>query len=179
MGDALQFNAYIDFFRTHAPRFRNTRPTSGHDWLFRLDFEPIDNLSLYAQLRSKTWDQQLDAWDRFGRETIVMGSESRSNARIHLEYQVLESLRLRTRFDVVRWNATSSPSSLGYLVYQDFRLTPSSSLTIDARITLFETDDFNSRVFQFENDLLYVMSNAMLFDQGQRTYVVISCSIWF
>lgn len=173
LDDALQLNAYIDFFRTHAPRFRNSRPTSGHDWLFRLDFEPTDNLSLYGQLRSKTWDQQMDGSDLFGRETIVMGSESRSNARMHLEYQVIESLRLRTRFDVVRWNTTSSPSSLGYLVYQDFRVTPSSSLTIDARITLFETDDFNSRVFQFENDLLYVMSNAMLFDQGQRTYVVI------
>lgn len=115
----------------------------------------------------------MDASDNFGREAIVMGTETRSNARLHLEYQALDVLRLRTRFDVVRWCATSSPSSFGYLVYQDFRLTPTSTLTIDARITLFETDDFNSRVFQFENDLLYVMSNAMLFDQGQRTYIVI------
>jgi len=172
-GDDIQFNAYIDFFRTHAPRFRNTRPTSGYDWLARLGFQPMQNLSIYGQLRSKKWNQEMEAADPFGRETIYMGSEIRSNARLHLEYQVLESLRLRTRFDIVRWSDTSSPASHGYLVYQDFRLTPSSPLTIDARITLFETDDFNSRVFQFENDLLYVMSNAMLFDQGQRSYVVV------
>lgn len=171
-GDAIQLNAYIDFFQTHVPRFRNTRPTSGHDWLFRLDFQPMENLSVYGQLRSKTWEQQMETPDPFGRETIIMGSESRSNARVHLEYSAHEILRLRTRFDIVHWSATSSPASLGYLVYQDFRLTPSSTLTVDARITLFETDDFNSRVFQFENDLLYVMSNAMLFNQGQRTYVV-------
>ncbi|WP_340106569.1 ComEA family DNA-binding protein [Rhodohalobacter sp. 8-1] len=172
-GEILEFNAYIDFFHTHVARFRNTRPTSGFDWLARLQFEPLDNLSFYGQLRSKTWEQQMDASDSFGRETITMGTETRSNARLHIEYQALDVLRLRTRFDVVRWSATSSPSSFGYLVYQDVRLTPTSTLTIDARITLFETDDFNSRVFQFENDLLYVMSNAMLFDQGQRTYIVI------
>jgi competence ComEA-like helix-hairpin-helix protein len=171
--DKLQFNAYIDFFRTHAARFRNSRPTSGYDWLARLSFQPIQNLSIYGQLRSKKWGQEMESLDPFGRETVVMGSEIRSNARLHLEYRVLKSLRLRTRFDVVRWSGTSSPSSIGYLVYQDFRFTPTSNLTIDTRITVFETDDFNSRVFQFENDLLYVMSNAMLFDQGQRSYIVI------
>ena len=32
-GSRFQLNAYIDFFRTHQPRFRNSRPTSGSDWL--------------------------------------------------------------------------------------------------------------------------------------------------
>jgi len=173
VGPALQLNAYIDFFKTHGPRFRNSRPTSGFDWLVRVDVEPLDKLSIYMQLRAKKWQQQMDAYDSFGRETLIMGSELRSNARLHLEYQVLDNVRLRTRIDAVRYTETLSGASLGYLIYQDVRYLPASNLTLDARITLFETDDFNSRVFQFENDLLYVMSNTMLFDQGQRSYIVI------
>jgi hypothetical protein len=37
---------------------------------------------------------------------------------------------------------------------------------------MFETEGYDSRVYQFENDLLYVLSNTMLFDQGQRMYIL-------
>ena len=169
----LALSAYIDFFQTHAARFRNTRPTSGYDWLLRIDYDSQSDLSIYGQIRSKRWDQQTDTLDQFGRTTTFMGFEERLNARLHLQYYVMKNLRLRTRIDFVRWKESTKPSSFGTLIYQDIRVSPHPSLSIDARITLFETDDFNSRVFQFENDLLYVMSNAMLFDQGQRLYAVL------
>ena len=172
ISNKLQLNAFVDFFSTHGPRFRNTRPTSGYDWLARLDFEPLEKIAIYLQVKAKNWEQEFDTLDSFGRETLVMGEESRFNARLHMEYFVHENVRLRTRFDLVRYIETFSSTSIGYLMYQDVRFTPSAKLTVDARITVFETDDFNSRMFQFENDLLYVMSNAMLFDQGQRSYIV-------
>jgi hypothetical protein len=61
----------------------------------------------------------------------------------------------------------------GFLLYQDLRWLPSKALTVDARYTLFDTDSFDSRVYQFENDLLYVLSNIALSDRGQRWYVVV------
>lgn len=172
IGNKLQLNAFIDFFSTHGPRFRNTRPTSGFDWLVRLDFDPLEKFAIYLQVKAKSWEQEFDTLDFFGRETLLMGEETRFNARLHMEYFVHENVRLRTRFDLVQYTETFSSSSIGYLMYQDVRFTPSPDLTVDARITVFETDDFNSRVFQFENDLLYVMSNAILFNQGQRSYIV-------
>jgi hypothetical protein len=59
------------------------------------------------------------------------------------------------------------------LIYQDLRLQLRNNLQFDGRITLFDTDSFNSRVYQFENDLLYVLSNVALSDRGQRMYAVI------
>lgn len=173
IGSKLELNAFVDFFGTHGPRFRNTRPTSGFDWLARLDFEPLDKFVIYIQVKAKSWEQEFDTFDSFGRETLMMGKETRFNTRLHMEYFIHENVRLRTRLDLVRHTKTLSKPSIGYLMYQDVRFTPSANLTVDARITVFETDNFNSRVFQFENDLLYVMSNAMLFDQGQRSYIVV------
>lgn len=173
IGSKLELNAFIDFFSTHGPRFRNTRPTSGFDWLARLDFEPLPKFAVYLQVKAKSWDQEFDTLDTFGRETLLMGKETRFNTRLHMEYIVHENVRLRTRLDLVQYDETFATTSIGYLMYQDVRVTPSANLTVDARITVFETDNFDSRVFQFENDLLYVMSNAMLFDQGQRSYIVI------
>lgn len=169
----VQLNAYIDHFRTKSAKFLNDRPTSGYDWLARLTYEPISELLLYTQYRLKRQEQQTVQKDPYGREFRVMGQNMRSTIRIHAEYQVHPSVRLRSRVDIVKARQPLQPSGFGMLIFQDLRITPSPNLTIDARMTMFDTDDFNSRVFQFENDLLYVMSNAMLFDQGQRTYAVI------
>ncbi|CAN5421500.1 helix-hairpin-helix domain-containing protein [soil metagenome] len=173
VGENILIRSYMDQFKTHSARFRNHRPTAGYDWLARLEYFPNGGLNLYAQYRFKKQEQEVDYIDNFGRSIRQMSYSLRSNARFQAEYQVLPSVRLRTRLDFVKAQETIADPSYGMLLFQDFRFTPSSELTIDFRITLFDTDDFNSRVFQFENDLLYVMSNAMLFDQGQRTYVVV------
>ncbi len=173
VGDHILIRSYMDQFKTHSARFRNHRPTAGHDWLTRIEYFPNADLNLYAQYRFKKQEQEVDYTDDFGRNIRQMSHLLRSNARFQAEYQVLPSIRLRTRLDFVKAQETIANPSYGMLLFQDLRLIPSSDLTIDFRITLFDTDDFNSRVFQFENDLLYVMSNAMLFDQGQRTYVVV------
>jgi len=172
-GETLQLSSYIDHFRTKAARFRNTRPTSGFDWLARIDYSPLPELSLYVQVREKRQEQETQISDEFGRSLLSMSDNIRSGYRIQAEYQILPTVRLRTRFDFVRARETLNSPSTGYLIFQDIRVTPRHNLTIDGRITHFDTDDFNSRVFQFENDLLYVMSNTMLFDQGQRMYIVI------
>jgi hypothetical protein len=44
---------------------------------------------------------------------------------------------------------------------------------VDARIALFETDSFTSRIFAFENDMLYVFSSAALSGTGQRGYILL------
>jgi hypothetical protein len=39
---------------------------------------------------------------------------------------------------------------------------------------MFDTESFATRVYQFENDLLYVFSSQAFFDQGQRMYVLLN-----
>ncbi len=71
------------------------------------------------------------------------------------------------------------------MIYQDVRIQPINALRIDGRITIFDTNSFNTRLYQFESDLLYVMSNTALFDRGQRAYITIKyeaaafLDVWF
>jgi len=86
---------------------------------------------------------------------------------------------------VVRSKSAGEDWERGFLIYQDLRVQPFSKLRIDGRVTLFDTDSFNTRVYQFESDLLYVMSNTVLYDQGQRVYATVKydatsfLDIWF
>jgi competence ComEA-like helix-hairpin-helix protein len=169
----IRVRAYFDKFRFPAARFQTRQPTSGYDWLGLIEFNPFRELNLYALFRYKEREQDYNSTDEFGRATRLLGNNKRTGARFQADYQVHPRVRLRTRFDMVRARSVESDPSWGYLVFQDIRFYPHLRLQVDARITMFDTDDFESRVFQFENDLLYVLSNAMLFDRGQRMYAVL------
>jgi len=170
----IRVSAYFDHFRFPAARFQTRQPSSGYDWLALVEYQPRRNLDMYALIRYKQRGQEYASTDPLGREIRLLDDNKRSGARFQIAYQVHPQVRLRTRFDFVRARAAVSDPSYGYLIFQDIRYTPRRNLTIDARITMFDTDDFDSRVFQFENDLLFVLSNTMLFDQGQRMYIVVN-----
>jgi hypothetical protein len=168
----IRLHTYFDKFRFPTARFQTRQPTSGYDWLARAEYLPFRELNIYVQARYKIRDQEYSSVDELGRDIRLLGDNIRTRYRAQAEYQVHPRVRLRTRFDMVRARAANSDPGWGYLVFQDIRFYPHPRLRIDARITMFDTDDFESRVFQFENDLLYVLSNTMLFDRGQRMYAV-------
>ena len=169
----VRISSYVDQFRFPAPRFQTRQPTSGYDWLGQIEYQPNRDLSVYVLFRFKLRDQEYSATDELGRDIRLLDDNKRTGSRFQADYQVHPRVRLRTRFDLVRARTAVSNPSWGYLVFQDIRFIARHNLRIDARITMFDTDDYDSRVFQFENDLLYVLSNVMLFDQGQRMYLLV------
>lgn len=169
----IRAGAYFDQFRFSGPRFGTRQPTRGHDWLTILEYRPNRSLEMFALARYKIRDEEFSATDDWGREIRLLDQNSRLAARFHVAFQLNPFIRLRNRIEFVQSQGANDEPTSGYLIYQDFRWTPNPKWTLDARITLFETDDFSSRVYQFENDLLYVMSNVALFDQGQRMYLLI------
>ena len=46
-------------------------------------------------------------------------------------------------------------------------------MTVDARFIFFKTDSYDSRIYEFENDIQGVMSNVPLYDEGRRWYIVL------
>jgi competence ComEA-like helix-hairpin-helix protein len=173
ISNTLHISTYFDLYRFPAARFRTHQPTSGYDWMGLIEYIPFKKLSVYAQIRHKSRELEFVSSGDFGREVRLLGNDNRTGARIQAGYRVHPSVRLRTRFELVQTNNASSDNGFGTLIFQDIRLTPLPAVTLDARVTVFDTDGFDSRVYQFENDLLYVMSNSILFDRGQRMYALI------
>src|SRR5690625_442630 len=185
LSSSLRLSGYLDQFRFPAPRFQTHQPTSGFDWLALLEYQPRRDLSLYFLARYKVRGEEYNSEDMYGREIRLLSDATRSSYRLHADYQVHPKIRLRSRVDIIRSMTATGKKGCGLLIFQDIRFLPCSRLQVDARATLFDTDGYNSRVFQFENDLLYVLSNAMLFDQGQRIYILLKIEasswldIWF
>ena len=174
IGEKVTLSAYIDQFRFPSARFGTSQPTQGFDWLAKAEIDLTDDLNVYVQLRSEIEDDEYEVLDSFGRSERRLGNAQRSSFRANLEYWVNENVRLRTRGELVRSRQAGEELELGYLLYQDLRLRINDKLRLDTRLSMFDTESFATRVYQFENDLLYVFSSQSFFDQGQRMYVLLN-----
>jgi hypothetical protein len=87
-----------------------------------------------------------------------------------LRYSPYDNLTLGTR---IYYKLTDQAESTGMLLLQEmnyrFRIIP---LTLWARYCLFNTDDWNTRVYTYENDLLYSFSIPALYGRGSRNYLM-------
>lgn len=170
-------SSYVDQFRFPAPRFGTTQATQGIDMLALAEANISSRLNIYVLLRSKVRDSEYEFINPQGSAQLLLGKETRNSIRTNLEYRASTSVRLRTRVEYVRHRAANKAWESGFLVYQDLRLNLTRKLQLDTRVTLFDTESFNTRVYQFESDLLYVMSNTMLNNSGQRFYAVIKYDV--
>lgn len=177
IGQNVLFSGYFDQFWFPAPRFGTRQATTGYDWLGALDFRFSRTMSGMVMARSKIRENDYTVLDAFGRDVLVMGQDTRTSIRTQFDYQISPRLRSRTRFEWVRARDRNADPENGIMVFQDIRWFPLRNLMVDARIALFETDSFTSRIFTFENDMLYVFSNSALSGTGQRAYLLLRYSV--
>ena len=100
--------------------------------------------------------------------------KQRQYLRMHLSNKVHRNLELRNRieFSLNKTSSATGHQSRGFLIYQDFiykslRLP----LSFTARACYFDADDFNSRIYAYENDILYSFTIPAFYNQGFRYYL--------
>lgn len=166
---------YADQYQFEAPISGIDQPSQGFDVLADIEWNPTQRMNTLVLFRMETKDKEEIFTNNDGREESRVYDSKRISARIQLAYQQTRNLRWRTRFEQV-WvpAAGGDEQQRGVLLYQDLRIQPNTKLKIDVRVTLFDTDSFDARVYQFENDLLYVLSNKALSDTGKRMYAVVN-----
>jgi hypothetical protein len=166
-------SAYFDQFafpwRTSVSRM----PTSGNDFLVLSDFRLARRTTLQVQYKSRNKPATETLSDPFGRAIRIDGERWQKNYRATFQYQSSIAFRWRSRLELVNVGYGSTRVvEKGMLAFQDIRLHPLPRLVVDARIIAFETDSFDSRVYEFENDLRGTFSNPALFGRGIRWYVL-------
>jgi hypothetical protein len=75
-------------------------------------------------------------------------------------------------------NKDTRSSEKGFLSYFDVLYKPLlRPLSANLRLQYFETDGYNSRLYAFENDVLYYFAIPVFFDQGWRYYFNLSYDV--
>jgi len=168
-------NAYADFYKFPWLRFRVDAPSTGSDYLVQLNYKPNRQLEVYTRYHSESKAINVNP-DQLTLSPVVQ--QPKKNWRTQVSYKVNASVTLRNRTELVWFNKKGTAEEQGFLTYFDFIYKPMlSRYSGSIRLQYFETDGYNSRLYAYENDVLYSFSIPVFYDKGYRYYINLNYDI--
>lgn len=161
---------YGDFFKHPWLRFNADAPSYGQEFLGRVTYRIKRKMETYLHLRYESKERNFRTDDV---ASNILVPFVRQQFRWHIEYVATKGIVLRNRVEFSKAGRLSmDQQSDGFMILQDIIYKPvGSPLSFTGRIALFQTDDFDSRIYAYENDLVYNFSIPPYFGQGMRTYL--------
>ena len=166
----MKVQAYVDFFRFPWLRFRIDRPSSGREYLLLWEYRPSWNTQIYLRGRYEIKERNMSESEDPLHRLITL---RRAGLRLHFSQKINEKISIRNRLELSSYREGEEQRSTGVMLYQDliwhWQRKP---LTLYFRYALFDTDDYNSRIYAYENDLLYAFSIPAYAGRGVRWYLL-------
>ncbi len=162
-------NFYLDQFKFPNEGTTIPLPSNGNEISISYSFNPISNGNIFLRY----FNEQKDVLEFIETENKIIIRKT-DKFRCEFSFQLNRSLRLKSRIEVIYLSKDKTIiTENGVLLFQDFQYKLKSKLTIYGRILFFQTDSFASRIYEFENDLIGVMTNQPLWGSGIKWYLLI------
>jgi hypothetical protein len=161
----LSYTAYTDLVTFPWLKFRNYVPSAGSESLVRVNYRLSKSAEFYLQFRDERKNRNVPA------ETPVYQSlPGRRQNWILSSSLKLEALSLRARVQLssYRQTFTTHGFAMAFDAAYDWR-----KVSIDTRIAIFDTDDFDNRQYMNERDVLMAFSFPAYYGEGTRMYLVV------
>lgn len=166
---SITLSAYFDRFIFPWLRFQADGPSNGYSYLAQLTFSPNKKLSMYGRIRTRERGASL----RLEGENIdQVVNEKQQAYRYNISYKVNKSWDIDSRVEFSQYQQGEQPKEFGYLVYQDVTYKSlGSPFSFSLRYALFDTDSYDSRIYAYENSVLYAFAIPAYNGRGTRFYL--------
>jgi hypothetical protein len=153
-------------------KYRSSAPSMARREEVKIKYIPSENLTA-----------EFSFYERY---SMLNGPESSGIAKLEetisraikctVKYSPFEGLTVGSRVD---YKVVDPSGSKGMFLLQDFNYRfKSIPVTMWFRHCIFSTDDWDSRLYTWENDLLYSFSIPALSGEGSRSYLIAGWKIW-
>ncbi|MBA3675353.1 MAG: helix-hairpin-helix domain-containing protein [Chitinophagaceae bacterium] len=167
--DVWRVDAYADLYSFPWLRYRVDAPTTGNDYLLQVTYKPNKQTEIYSRYRSEKKAINYNP-NGFVLNPVII--KPKQNWRTQLIYKVNAAFTFRTRIEIQWYDKRGNTPEQGFLTYADVIFKPlQKPYSGNIRLQYFETDSYNSRVYAYENDVLYSFSIPVYYDKGYRYYL--------
>ena len=167
-----RIDMYADFYKFPWLKYLVDGPSCGKDFLIQVTYTPNKQVEIFSHLRSET--KQSNQPGVFY-VTNQLGSVVKQDWRTQWNCKIGQTIMLRNRIEVLWYHQTASSINNGFLMFFDVLYNPLlKPFSASIRLQYFETDDYTSRIYAYENDVLYSYSLPAFFDKGYRFYLNVS-----
>jgi hypothetical protein len=161
----VTFSAYSDIYQSEWFNYSTAGPARSWDIFTQANFQISEKTNAYLRFKNEEKDQKFKNENRY-----TNLPERIQKFRFHVQFQLSENILLKTRAEHVYYKGEESEN--GFMLFQDIQFKPGEfPLNLSARLAWFKTESYNSRIYAYENDILYAFSIPAYYGEGLRTYL--------
>ena len=162
--------AYADQFQFTWLTSQVNAPSRGHDYYLRINHSFNRRMQAYLQFRSKTkMKNSTDAFV-FSHYPIFY---TKNAVRFNINYQIGWDLHCSNKAEYAHYRNDDGSNEHGYFLCQDIAYKPEDKpYSLAFRYAIFDAQDYNTRIYAYENDVLYSFSVPALYGKGMRVYLL-------
>jgi hypothetical protein len=167
-----RFDGYVDVFKFPWLKYLIDAPSSGKDFLAQITYTPNKQLEIYTRYRTET---KQGNQSNNNTATNYLVNLPRQNWRTQINFRIDPSFSIRSRVELLWYAKKTVNAENGFLSFFDFMYKPMhKKYNANIRLQYFETDGYNSRLYAYENDVLYYYAIPVFFNKGWKYYLNIS-----
>ena len=161
---------YADQFQFTWLTSQVNAPSWGHDYYLRLSHSFSKRANAYLQIRSKTeMKNSTDAYV-FSHYPIFY---TKNSMRFNINYSLRNGLVFSNKAEYAHYRNDDGSNSHGFFICQDVAYKPENKpFSLTFRYAIFDAEDYDARVYAYENDVLYSFSVPALYGKGMRVYLL-------
>ena len=161
---------YADQFQFTWLTSQVNAPSRGHDYYLRISHSFNKRTQAYLQFRSKTkMKNSTDAFV-FSHYPIFY---TKNAVRFNINYQIGRDFHCANKAEYAHYQNEDGSNEHGYFLCQDIAYKPEDKpYSLTFRYALFDAQDYNARIYAYENDVLYSFSVPALYGKGMRVYLL-------
>ncbi len=167
-----KFAGYADFFQFPWLRYGVNAPTNGFDGLLQVGYSPKRDMEMFFRYRYK--DKTENVASQYLDNTYH--THPVDNVFTHrLRYQLFcllnRNIKSKTTMDyTIYYPAGTTDSNNGFLISQEINWNPKKFPVKTAfQLAYFNTDDYNSRIYSYEKNVLYAFYIPSFYGEGIRS----------
>jgi len=176
-------SGYFDIFSFPWLKYRVNAPSEGYSYALRIEYAPKRDFKMYVNLKQKkNKENYLPANAQIAQAT----DKYNFHATYNINYNLFGKLKLQNRVEYATFKLENQSREKGFMIFQDaaysFATIP---ISMSARYAYFNTDSWNTRIYAYENDVLYAFSIPAYYSKGHRMYFNLKYSptkridLWF
>ncbi len=163
-------NLYMDQFDFPWLRFRADVPSDGYEYLADVTYTPSRWFETYWRYKAQIKDRNLAGGES---SMSSLTRYQRHNLRWNASYRTSGLFSFQSRIAYSHYNSELEANQNGVLLFQDVEYeSRNDQFSLTARYGVFDIDGFQSRIYTYENDLLYAFSIPFFSDKGMRYYLL-------
>ena len=159
-------NAYADHWQNQWAKFRVDGPGTGQEYFLKIKYFKKRSWELYTQYFFEQKPRNFDA------EIDAPLDNIRQRFRLHGAIKMSKAIELRNRIEFSWYNIASQINYNGFMLYQDFVYKPvGKNYSFTGRYAYFDIENFDARIYAYENDILNEYYIPAYNGRGLRFYL--------